>query len=501
MSLHFKYTPLTFLKDLNQIKVQVKNTIILGYFYNRNQKVVKLKNLIEGTQYGYNASAMPSGRNKFLRISDITDGEVNWDTVPFCDCSDEKTYLLQKNDLLIARTGGTTGKSFLIDTPPSNAIYAGYLIRIRANELSEPRFLNLFLNSYAYWSQVLSLNKGDFRPSVNATKLKNLVLPNCTLQEQNDAIKIANGETVDGYEELIQQIKQTLLEFDNCQEVINEYKSQKQLITQLKQSILQEAIQGKLTAEWRTARQAQEPPLEDASELLKRIKAEKAQLVKEKKIKKEKPLPPITEEEIPFELPEGWVWCRLGDITTYGSSEKLDSSDIQSDTWVLDLEDIEKESSKIIQTKCFKERPSLSTKSVFKKGWVLYSKLRPYLDKVVVAPNDGVCTTEILPLPIYSDLNPKFLMFTMKSKHFLQYVNSKVGGMKMPRLGTNDGKLALLQIASVSEQQEIVKKVETLMQHCEALEKEIENSEANAQMLMQSVLKEAFEGEVKKEMV
>src|SRR5690554_1100784 len=114
MSLHFKYTPLTFLKDLNQIKVQVKNTIILGYFYNRNQKVVKLKNLIEGTQYGYNASAMPSGRNKFLRISDITDGEVNWDTVPFCDCSDEKTYLLQKNDLLIARTGGTTGKSFLI---------------------------------------------------------------------------------------------------------------------------------------------------------------------------------------------------------------------------------------------------------------------------------------------------------------------------------------------------------------------------------------------------
>lgn len=261
------------------------------------------------------------------------------------------------------------------------------------------------------------------------------------------------------------------------------------LISQLKQSILQEAIQGKLTEDWRKLH----PENETASELLKRIKAEKAKLIKEKKIKKENPLPPITKEEIPFELPEGWAWCRLGEITNYGSSEKAEPAQLTESTWVLDLEDIEKESSRIVQKKTFKERSSLSTKSVFKKGWVLYSKLRPYLDKVVIADEGGVCTTEILPLPVFSNMVPEFMMFGMKGRHFLNYVNSKVGGMKMPRLGTEDGKMAIIPIAPVEEQKAIVQKVETLMEKCRALEAEIAQSGQHAQMLMQAVLKEAFE--------
>ena len=80
------------------------------YFFEKNSKTVKLNSLIENTQYGYNASALQSGKNKFLRISDITDGKVEWDTVPYCDCNDEETYLLYSDDILIARTGGT-GKS------------------------------------------------------------------------------------------------------------------------------------------------------------------------------------------------------------------------------------------------------------------------------------------------------------------------------------------------------------------------------------------------------
>jgi len=491
MSLNFKYIPLTFLQDLNQIKVQVRNTIILSHFFEKNNDVIKLEKLIKGTQYGYNASALEAGQNKFLRISDITDGNVDWDSVPYCDCTDEKTYLLNKEDILIARTGGTTGKSFLIDTPPAKAIYAGYLIRIRANKSSNPNFLNLFLNSYAYWSQVLSLNKGEFRPSVNASKLKELILPNCSIQEQEDAIRISNGEVLKGYENLAIRIKKTLLSFDKSQEILVEYENQKQLLSQLKQSILQEAIQGKLTENWRKLN----PKTEPASELLKRIKAEKNQLIKDKKIKKEKALPPISEDEIPFDLPRGWVWCRLGEVTTYGSSQKLDSQEIKPNTWVLDLEDIEKESSKILQFKTFRDRPSLSTKSVFKKGWVLYSKLRPYLDKVVVVPKEGVCTTEILPLPVYSNLNAFFLMYTLKGRHFLNYVNSKVGGMKMPRLGTGDGKMALIPVAPISEQIKIAEKVEALLQKSQELKQEIEASETKAQMLMQAVLKEAFESD------
>jgi len=490
MSLSFKYIPLTFLNDVKIIKEQIKNTVILRYLFDQYGDFSKLEKLIIGTQYGYNASALQSGKNKFLRISDITDGKVDWDTVPYCDCSDEDTYLLDKNDLLIARTGGTTGKSFKIDNPPEKAIFAGYLIRIRANKQNDPDFLNLFLNSYVYWSQVVSLNKGEFRPSVNATKLKNLIVPKIDIEVQRNAVKVSKGFSVDGFGELESNITKALEDFEKSQEIIKQLRCQENNVELIKQSILQEAIQGKLTADWRE----QNTSIEPASELLERIKAEKAQLIKAKKIKKEKAHPLITEEEIPFEIPSNWVWCRLGVITTYGSSEKIDSQQIKPDTWVLDLVDIEKESSKILQFKTFSERPSLSTKSVFKKGWVLYSKLRPYLDKVVVVPKDGVCTTEILPLPVYSNLTANYFLYTLKGKHFLSYVNSKVGGMKMPRLGTDDGKMALIPIAPVEEQKAIVEKVETLMQKCQALEEEIKTSEANAQMLMQAVLKEAFEG-------
>jgi len=189
MNLKFNYIPLTFLTDEEQIKYQIKNTIILRYLFDKFKTTSKLESLIEDTQYGYNASALKSGKNKFLRISDITDGKVDWESVPFCDCTDQDTYLLNTEDLLVARTGGTTGKSFLISNPPEDSVFAGYLIRMRANKQNNPKFINLFLNSYIYWSQIVSLNKGDFRPSVNATKLKNLILPKVDIAIQNEVVK------------------------------------------------------------------------------------------------------------------------------------------------------------------------------------------------------------------------------------------------------------------------------------------------------------------------
>ena len=345
---------------------------------------------------------------------------------------------------------------------------------IRDTTIINPRYLYIYL-SYFKDHLLVPLMKGAANVTLSIKKIKDVEIILPSLERQLEIIELEKNN-------------------DLIEELESEIQTQKHLLTQLKQSILQEAIQGKLTADWRAERELSGAEVEPATELLKCIIAEKAQLIKDKKIKKEKPLPPITAADIPFELPEGWVWCRLGEITTYGSSEKIDSQEIKPDTWVLDLEDIEKESSRILQFKTFSERPSLSTKSVFKKGWVLYSKLRPYLDKVVVVPKDGVCTTEILPLPVYSNLTADYFLYTLKGKHFLSYVNSKVGGMKMPRLGTDDGKMALIPIAPVEEQQVIVEKVEALMQKCQALEEQIKTSEVQAQILMQAVLKEAFEG-------
>lgn len=156
-------------------------------------------------------------------------------------------------------------------------------------------------------------------------------------------------------------------------------------VQDLKNSILQLAVQGKLVeqrAEEGTAR-----------ELLEQIAAEKAQLIKEGKIKKEKPLPEITEEEIPFEIPETWEWVRLGDISSYAQTKKkISPNDIKDDMWSLDLEDVEKNTGAILNKVCVSERKISGDKVIFEKGNILYSKLRPYLLKILVAPDDGICT-------------------------------------------------------------------------------------------------------------
>lgn len=414
-----------------------------------------------------------------MRISDIHESKVNWETVPFCNCDDEETYLLKNEDILIARTGGTTGKSFKIDFAPEHAIYAGYLIRIRAKETVNPDYIYLFLHSFAYWSQIVNLNERNFRPKANAENLKSLVLPNCDKNIQDEAVLLAKGEQVKGYEELNAKIEKALSEYEKSQEVQLLLTDQLTQIESLNQAILQEAVQGKLVP--------QDPNDEPASELLKRIKAEK-----EKSGKKEKPLPPIKLSEIPFEIPESRVWCRLGEITNYGSSPKAEPSDLRNDTWVLDLEDIEKTTSKLLCRIRFNERNSLSTKSVFKTGDVLYSKLRPYLDKVIVADEDGVCTTEILPLKCYAGLNPFYLKTALKRPDFVKYVNSKTKGMKMPRLGTKEGQMSLIPLAPLSEQKRIVVEVEKQFSKAKQLKEHIISNQQATEQLLKALLHEAF---------
>jgi type I restriction enzyme S subunit len=310
MSLHFKFIPLTFLKDENEVRKQIRNTVILKHFFDKNEATIKLNNVIEGTQYGYNASAQESGKNKFLRISDITDGKVDWSSVPFCDCNDEATYLLNSGDLLIARTGGTTGKSFLISSPPKSSIYAGYLIRIRANKENRPEFINLFLNSYVYWSQIISLNKGEFRPSINANKLKDLIFPHCNSKEQEDAIKLSKGDRLIGYKDLEVKIERALKDYNFCKSILSECFIQKTNSKLLHQSILKEAIEGKLSESWREHNTG----TESASDLFNIISKHKLKLIEDRKIKKEKSLQPILDNSLPFLLPNGWTWCRLGDL-------------------------------------------------------------------------------------------------------------------------------------------------------------------------------------------
>ena len=148
-------------------------------------KIAPLDDVCEPPQYGYTASAEEKGEVRFLRIADITDSGVKWPTVPYCDCPPEllDKYRLASGDIVFARIGATTGKSYLITNPPPS-VFPSYLIRVRANREIDPAFLSQFFRSDAYWRQVDAQKNANLKKGVSGSLLKTLVVPVPPLPEQ-----------------------------------------------------------------------------------------------------------------------------------------------------------------------------------------------------------------------------------------------------------------------------------------------------------------------------
>lgn len=271
----------------------------------------------------------------------------------------------------------------------------------------------------------------------------------------------------------------------------------KEKVFQLKQSILQEAIHGKLTAEWRDEQKTLGMQTEPASELLNRIQTEKTKLIKEKKIKKEKPLLHITESEKPFELPEGWKWCRLGEVVRF--SDNLNIHSEYSSTQLINYVDIDAIDNKKQRIKEPKVLPvkelSSRARRVLKKGDVVYSLVRPYLHNLAIVEIEKdflIGSTGFAVFkPIFS--STKYLFWLLLSKYIEDLYLKYMDGFNSPSITHEQFTSTAFPLPPAEEQQAIVEKVESLMEKCRALEEEISQSELYAKMLMQSVLKEAFE--------
>lgn len=497
--LNFDYVPLTFINDHEEIKKQIRNTLILIHLFEKYNNPVRLEQFIEGTQYGYNASALQSGKNKFLRISDIHESKVNWDTVPYCNCDDEETYLLMQDDILIARTGGTTGKSFKIDNPPAHSIYAGYLIRIRAKQEVNPDYIYLFLHSFAYWSQIVNLNERSFRPKANAENLKALILPYCPENIQNHAVKISNGELVEGYEELYSAIEKVLTEYENTQEVQKILYDQLSLLDSLNQAILQEAVQGKLVP--------QDPKDEPASELLKRITSAKRSNSGIHrtgfKARPMKPLPPIKPEEIPFEIPDNWVWCRLGEICdniTKGSSPNWQGVQyVSEDEGILFITSKNVDSFKIDFTKVTyveEKFNEIEPRSILKKGDILTNIVGASIGRtalfdldVVANINQAVCILRIE----HSFINKAYLLYLMNSNLALQFMSDNSFAPGRANLSMGDIANFLIPLPPLSEQKRIVAEIEKQFAKTKELKEHIIANQQATEQLLKALLHQAFE--------
>ena len=270
---------------------------------------MRLGNLSAAIQYGLSNSAEPQGTHRLLRITDIQDGKVDWNAVPFTTVNDPEAYLLKTGDIVFARTGATVGKSFLITETPYPSVYASYLIRIRLLGSLSPEYIYQFFDSACYWSQITDKSVGVGQPNCNGTSLKELFIPLPPISEQLRIVPTA----------------QALLAY--VAKIDAEKKSLLSIIMATKSKILDLAIRGQLIP--------QDPNDEPASVLLERIRAEKEELIKQGKIKRDKKESVIfrgednsyyekmadgklhcLDDQLPFELPDGWEWCNLSMIGT-----------------------------------------------------------------------------------------------------------------------------------------------------------------------------------------
>ena len=271
-------------------------------------KWTRLGCITDVIQYGLSNSAESTGDYRLLRITDIQNGCVNWDTVPFTSTDEPEKYLLHKDDIVFARTGATVGKSFLITDLPYASVYASYLIRIRLINGISANYIYHFFNSYCYWEQVTDKAVGVGQPNCNGTALRELFIPLPSQAEQNRIVPVADN----------------LLKIVDT--ITSEQESLSELIQTTKSKILDLAIRGKLVP--------QDLNDEPASILLERIRAEKDELIKQGKIKRDKKESVIFKgddnsyyEKYGEKLPSGWVVTNFETLLEYEQPTKYIVSD------------------------------------------------------------------------------------------------------------------------------------------------------------------------------
>ena len=401
-------------------------------------------NIAQTIQYGYNAPALEHGVIKMVRISDIQENCVLWDNVPYCliDENDIDTYLLKVNDILFARTGGTVGKSFLVEEVPEKAIYAGYLIRTRYSSLLNPRYMKSFMESQLYWEQLKNGTIATAQPNCNGKTLAKMLLP---IPPTNEQYRIV---------EKLTQLSSFLDNYGLCQDRLNLLN--KEIKEQFKKSILQEAIQGKLVQQI-----AEEGTAQD---LLEQIKTEKQKLVKEGKLKKsalavstifrgddnkyyEQIGGEVTEIEHPLDFPSSWSLARLNAVCQLTDGLKTTGKQCLLDA-------------KYLRGK--------SSGTIVEQGKLVYKGDNIMLvdgensGEVFIVPQDGYMGSTFKQLWISSSMyEPYVLAFIQFYKETLR--NSKKGAA-IPHLNKELFYGLIIGIPPLQEQRIIVQKIEQLMQ-------------------------------------
>ncbi|HGA3827662.1 TPA: restriction endonuclease subunit S [Streptococcus agalactiae] len=317
-------------------------------------------------------------------------------------------------------------------------------------------YMRYCMISPSYYFNIIKSVYGVKMPRVNATFLNSTLLPLPPLSEQK---------------RIVDQIERALEKVDAYSESYNKLQElDKSFPDKLKKSILQYAMQGKLVP--------QDPNDEPVEVLLEKIQAEKQKLYEEGKLKK-KDLAEIVVtkgddnspyKEVPYNIPKSWEWVRLGNISSLNFFSSISGDKIPNDSWVLDMEDIEKETGRLVRKNYKTEKSSYkSNKISFSKDTILYAKLRPNLKKVIISDENGFATTELLPIKVFGNISLDYIRYCMISPFYYFNIIQSVYGVKMPRVSSGFLNSTLLPLPPLTEQQRIVSKISQVFSVIESL--------------------------------
>jgi type I restriction enzyme S subunit len=385
-----------------------------------------------------------------------------------------------EKDIMVGRYGASVGKVFwgkdgaynvalvkIIDR--FNTFHSSFLFHLLKSPIGQSLFLGISRSAQD------GFNKADigkkYIPLAPIAEQKRIVAKIDELMALCDKLESQKEDAASAHETLVKALlgtltqSQTARDFqENWQRIAKNFNvlfTTESSFEALKQTILQLAVMGKLVP--------QNPKEEPASELLKRIKAEKEKLIKAGKIKKDKPLPEITDDEKPFDIPKTWDWCRFSRVTEI-RSELVKSQDFQS-SYQVAPDSIEKGTGKLLFKRTVKDSGVIGPNNRFYAGQILYSKIRPSLSKAVIVDFDGLCSADMY--PINTALFPKFLLLQILSEHFLVQVKFAENRVKMPKLNQESLSLFTLAIPPIEEQKRIVSKVDELISMCNTLKEQL----------------------------
>ena len=366
--------------------------------------------------------------------------------------SELSKYQLNKGDLLICE-GGDVGRSAVWDRD-EEMYYQNALHRVRFYGNIEPRFFQLLMESYKGAKILDNYSKGMTIKHLVQNSLNSIYFPLPPLAEQRRIV------------EKIKQLTPYLKKYGSVETTLSNLNLA--FPDDLKKSILQYAVQGKLVP--------QDPADEPASVLLEHIRAEKEQLIKAGKIKRDKHESVIfrrdnsyyekvdgiercIDDELPFEIPESWEWVRFFSVVEIATN--LVSPERYFDYMHIAPDNIEKLTGTLLDCRTVAQDKVSSPNHLFFKGQILYSKIRPLLRKAVIAPFDGLCSADMYPLK--TSINKEYLLRYILSDLFnAQVATAMSSRVKMPKINQVELSKVLIPVPPIQEQNRIVNKIKEL---------------------------------------